>query len=126
MAENSFQEVMAQFKRMCQYYQSRGECPMNCLIPGLNISQCRKEAFYRTDFVEKVVMAWAAEHPEPVLLYPPWAEWLYDTFKAWTAKNPPRPTYEKAWFDFLRESRVPEDIARKLGIQPREETHVPD
>lgn len=97
MAE--FQDVMKQFDRMCWYYQRKRECPMGCPMNGVNISQCRKVAFEEPIVTEKTVMAWAAEHKEPV--YPTWWDWL-----AAGGLDPDDP--------------IPADIAQKLGIEPKE------
>ena len=71
MAE--FSEVMRQLNRLCSHYQNCGEsgCPMfdECGNIGAHCSDLKHS--YR---IEKTVMAWAAEHPEPQ--YPTWGEWL--------------------------------------------------
>lgn len=106
MAE--FSEVIKQFKRMCKSVTpmkcTRGECPMGCE----NIGQCRKVAFEQPSCFEDIVMAWAAEHPEPV--YPAWRDWLRSQY-------PMMGTYTMT--DIL-ESPIPDDIAQKLGIEPKE------
>lgn len=124
MAE--FKEVMKQFDRMCWHYQQKHECPMACPMNGVNISQCRKIAFEEPEVMEKTVMAWAAEHPEPV--YPTWAEWLISMglieYKA---------SFENVWhgdcnvtngiikaLNAKAEQRIPADTAEKLGLQPKE------
>ena len=56
------------------------------------------------DRLEKSVMEWANEFPEPV--YPTWYEFL-------TSR------YHKAWEAIGRDSS-PADIAEKLGIEPKE------
>jgi hypothetical protein len=68
--------------------------------------------------IEKRVMKWAAEHPEPV--YPTWGEWLYDMHVVSVqARQTPLPnlyyTIESAML-----KPIPADIAEKLGIEPKE------
>lgn len=111
MAE--FQDVMKQFDRMCWYYQRKRECPMGCPMNGVNISQCRKVAFEEPIVTEKTVMAWAAEHPEPV--YPTWWSWLIN--EGVIEKGS---TYKGA-IDQLTMHTIPADIAQKLGIEPKED-----
>lgn len=73
--------------------------------------------------IEKEVMEWAAEHPEPV--YPTWREYLtsigvipeavilqtendeFNTFWRWDEACA------------LTNKRIPADIAEKLGIEPK-------
>ena len=97
-------DVMKEFKRMCLYYTNKSKCPMGCPMSGCNISQCRKIAFQCPAEFASTVMAWAAEHPEPV--YPTWYEFLGDVYPA-------------SW-DLIANKRVPADIAQKLGIEPKE------
>ena len=118
MAE--FQEVMKQFDRMCSYCQREHECPMGCPMNGVNISQCRKIAFECPDSVERTVMAWAAQHPEPV--YPTWGEWFVS-----------RGMLPDKWDNLssayiyvgcvpnLMHTTIPADLAEKLGIEPKGE-----
>lgn len=100
MAEYS--EVIKQFKRMCKSVSpvqcTRGECPMRCE----NIGQCRKVAVEHPMEFEERVMAWVAKHPEPV--YPTLAEWLRSIGLANHRMIDP----------------IPADIAKKLGIEPKE------
>lgn len=61
MAE--FQEVMRQAARLCDYMDN------NCtLCPLTTEAFCQSCANEMENFpgVEKAIMAWAAEHPEPV------------------------------------------------------------
>lgn len=120
-----FQEVMRQWKRLCMESHGENACA-NC--------PCSKDeyalfcdAIYDTPndtnwpFIETAVMSWAAEHPEPV--YPTFAEWMYDSFLKWCQRNyPGRAKDEKAWFDYIYETRIPAYIAEKLGLQPKEES----
>lgn len=74
MGNNSFQEVIKQFNRMCWYYKRKNECPMGCPMSGVNISQCRKIIIDNPYISEKTIMDWAKEHPNPV--YPTWFNWV--------------------------------------------------
>ena len=109
MAE--FQEVIKQFKRMCWYYQRNSDCPMGCPMNGVNISQCRKVAFDEPEVTEKTVMAWAAEHPEPV--YPTYWTWLINSGVINGCTN-------KGAIERLQMTPIPADMAQKLGIEPKE------
>ena len=74
MAE--YNDIIKHFKRMCRYYNNKAtqnDCPLYCKGHGCNISHCRMLAFDDKKFAN-VVMAWAAEHPEPV--YPSIAKYL--------------------------------------------------
>lgn len=118
-----YSEVIKQFKRMCKTISAakctRGECPMGREFGCENIGQCRKIAFERYAEFEKLVMAWAAEHPEPV--YETWGDWFVEqamliegyqhaTSDAWMA----------ARFRKIMHTPIPDDIAQKLGIEPKE------
>lgn len=70
--------------------------------------------------IEKEVMSWAAEHPEPV--YPTWAEWLNSigviiSDRPFPALNIPVYVYQ-ASTKMLEP--IPANIAEKLGIIPKE------
>lgn len=63
--------------------------------------------------IEKEVMAWAAEHPEPV--YPIWWEWLENLGIV------SRVNKHSKFFDTTKMyNPIPADIAQKLGITPKE------
>jgi hypothetical protein len=123
MAE--FQEVVKQAKRMCKAQHNCYECPANVIC---NVNECHKRiscvasiSDYKN--VERIVMNWAAEHPEP--MYPTWEEWHKTNFPG--ARHDICPNY------FIREkplgtcavsckkctnTPIPADIAEKLGIKP--------
>ena len=75
--------------------------------------------------VERRVMQWAAEHPEPV--YPTWREWQHSMFP--DAHKFIRPCEfgsrnrfecdKKICYECKKEP-IPADIAEKLGIKPKE------
>lgn len=74
--------------------------------------------------IEKIIMEWAAEHPEPV--YPTWDEWNRANF--------PKAARPICMLNFTgrgacvkwdsccecQKQRIPADIAEKLGIKPLE------
>ena len=103
MGQHSFQEVMRQWRRMCAAFKNCEECPQYREYQCYNTV---KRVFEHGDIesLESNVMAWAAEHPEPV--YPTWGEYLH------TLHNEPS----------SRElsKTIPADIAQKLGIEPKE------
>jgi hypothetical protein len=69
--------------------------------------------------VEGIIMAWAAEHPEPV--YPTWWKYL-----CMINVIPDTPLGEKTFGEVVIERlmslNIPDDIAQKLGIEPKEGT----
>lgn len=126
MAE--FTDVMKQFDRMCLYYQRGLKCPMGCPMGGMNISECRKIAFEQPGIAEKTVMSWAKDHPEPVYMYPTWAEWLKEqgfVTRKTVESVDHRPgviTYKHEDVDVLAGKaydRIPADIAERLGASRR-------
>ena len=72
-----FVYVMKDWRRMCQYMNrlyGNSSCD-KCRLGGRSAvyEMCGKENFLN---MERDIVAWAAEHPEPV--YPTWEEWLLD------------------------------------------------
>lgn len=126
MAE--FVEVMKQARRLCAAHG--GMCNYrNC--PLDNGETCRILPDHDgEDYndLERIIMDWAAEHPEPV--YPSWYEYQQQTF----------PGLKSRWICPLtvgvpcqcksvtsvqactkcRNSPIPAEIAEKLGIRPKE------
>lgn len=116
MEQHSFQEVMRQWRRMCElhtcdnWYES--ELPLCPLIIQHNGYPCDDAV---TDLsqesvaqIEQIVTAWAAEHPEPV--YPTWYRWLIMMGAVGSV--------EDLFSDLQRP--IPADIAEKLGVKPKE------
>jgi len=112
MAE--FQEVMKQYYRMCETRTCTSACPLK----DEEFDICRTIGSAATDYsaeeVERIVMAWAAEHPEPV--YPTWIEYFLTIGLA-----------ERCGYGYrLRTEEfnkpIEPDIAKKLGVNPKEET----
>lgn len=125
MAE--FAEVMRKAIRICAAHGGMcisHKCPLD------NGEACRLAADQDgEDYsdVERIIMAWAAEHPAPQ--YPTWHEWQKSTFPdAESGLNP-------CEFGLMRrfgcdkreccydcaEQPIPADIAAQLGIRPIEE-----
>lgn len=70
---------------------------------------------FEIEWAEKVIKEWLEDHPEPK--YPSWFEWLQSVGVI------PKAVTERiihADPDIKIFSEMPEDIARKLGIEPRE------
>lgn len=120
-----FIEVMRQAKRMCESF-SDGDCS-ECPIGDAKVLDCGITVTSRMDCeeVERRVMQWAAENPEPV--YPTWDEWQNSTFK--DAKIDITPCTFGSWNRFkcgrkaccdCKLEPIPADIAEKLGIKPKE------
>lgn len=129
MAE--FVQTMKDWRRMCNACQTekdiRGVC--GC-FPAGNYEICAmksidKEADLACDNLyferlEKMITAWAAEHPEPV--YPSWGEWLAEQG---IVKLVNSERYDEDYQKVLVlldsvENPIPADIAKKLGIEPKE------
>lgn len=119
MAE--FSEVMRQANRMCVRY-SVDECDANRC--ELNQAGCLLQHSPETwtsdeiQNIERVVMQWAAEHPEP--RYPTWLKYLV-IIGVLPEKLPYSPSYKDtlmAVLEPLKGTEIPADIAEKLGIKP--------
>ena len=118
MAE--FQEVMRQWGRYCKGYTENHNddcdgCPFE--INGSCNSYAKDNAQY-AEQIEKHVMAWAAEHPEPV--YELWGEWFEkrgDLIRGW--HNATNIQWIAKTFGRLMCTPIPVDIAQKLGIEPK-------
>lgn len=71
MAE--FSEVMRQFDRMCKAHAGCVDCRL--ATKGSTETKCSIGSFIdESEYVEREIMEWAAEHPEPV--YPSIAKYL--------------------------------------------------
>ena len=115
-----FQEVMRQGQRMCKRFKTCGHCPIyDAKLPCPIIDVTND----KNDVIERIIMGWAAEHPEP--RYPTWSEWQKANFPdAYMPLYPcnfarcPQNYSECIDCALYRDSAIPADIARKLGIQP--------
>lgn len=101
MAE--FQKVMREWKRMCK---SRGNIPDDFV----GAESALLFAFDRPEEIERLVMEWAAEHPDPV--YPTWTEYfrMIGVFPSWSGH------------EILDATHIPAETAKKLCVAPKEGT----
>lgn len=128
MAE--FFEVMKQARRMCHSIS----CDI-CMLPELYEWMCvwgSKPLEFTDEIIAKIeskTLQWAAEHPEPK--YPTWREWQAKKFPGGNAiLTPCHFMMMQEWMgisgcdcrdcDVCSERPIPDDIARKLGIKPKE------
>lgn len=131
MAE--FTEVIKQAKRMCKAQNHCYRCPINVIC---NVNDCNKRtscvaAICDVERLERIVMDWAAAHPEP--RYPSWNEAWGKLFPS--VVSPPCKTFFGLSCDYIGreyvgkscyvegcreclEQPIPADIAEKLGIKP--------
>jgi len=122
MAE--FVDVLRQFDRMCKANTGCFKCPLH-EQDGVS-DRCSIGAFVNdSERIERVVMTWAAEHPEPV--YPLWGEWLTSIGAA--RRVPTGIPFQLANGDIVDPpyeievnlyDHIPAVIAEKLGIPPKE------
>lgn len=126
MAE--FVETMKQVQRICGCHTAinKGYCE-GCLL-ATEYGGCMLDPLEKVDseIIERRVVKWAAEHPEPV--YPSWIDAWKQLFP--DVENVPCP---KLYFgDVCRDvagegciackrSPIPAVFAEKLGIKPKEE-----
>ena len=128
MAE--FFEVMKQAQRMC----GSNSCD-NCMQPRITDGLCIWKGDL-SEFTDEVIaeieaktMDWNAKHPEPQ--YPTWKEWNEQEFPdAVSCVEPCRFMSIEKWSNLsglkcyccndCREKPIPADIAKKLGIKPKE------
>lgn len=111
MAE--YVEVIKQKKRMCN---STLCCKCDIFhLSGENIENCPQFISNNPSKAEKIIMSWAAEHPEPV--YPTWYEWL-TSIGAVTRKVKPDVASNLIETGLL--DPIPANIAEKLGIISKE------
>ena len=109
MAE--FSEVMRQFDRMCKSHAGCVDCPL--AIKGSVETKCSIGSFIDdSEYVEREIMAWAAEHPEPV--YPTWWEWLENM----GIVSKPKSECSKIFDTTRMYDNIPADFAQKHGIEP--------
>lgn len=123
---SEFTDVMRQAKRMCESF-SDGHCS-ECPVGNADVLECGITATSEMDCkdVERLVMQWAAKHPEPV--YPTWDEWQKSVFPDAEIDITPCTFGSRDRLNcFLekkcstcKEQQIPADIAEKLGIKPKE------
>lgn len=120
-----FVEVMEQARRIC--LEHPGDCH-GCPLHDDDGLVCRfdlGEKYLYYDTAERIVLKWAAEHPEPV--YPSWFDAWQQLFPG--AKNVP---CQGLYFGAdctdgsgegciaCKRSPIPAVFAEKLGIKPKE------
>lgn len=129
MAE--FQEVIKQRQRMCRSQEICLKCPIYTNQHDKEID-CKEFLFSNPDSVEKIVMQWASANPEPV--YPTWVDWWDENFN-----SDGRRMFTPCSFVSPKElgcsfghdgcmvapykcwhTRIPAEVAQKLGIKPIE------
>ena len=114
MAE--FLEVMRQGKRMCKRFKACDHCPIynaKLACPVIDVTDDKY------DVVERIIMDWAAEHPEP--RYPTWNEWYQECLPDAPLKCRRAFMYTSCGTracDACLSEPIPADIAQKLGIKP--------
>lgn len=121
MAE--FQEVMRQGKRMCERRDACVSCPIFNAKIGCPVV-CYEDDRLMAD-VERIIMDWAAEHPEP--RYPTWKEWYQECLPDAPLKCRRAFMYTSCGTrtcDACLSEPIPADIAQKLGIKPITEERV--
>lgn len=122
---SEFTEIMKQARRMCEAFRD-GHCS-ECPIGDAKVLECGITVTAKMDCneVERRVMQWAAEHPEPV--YPSWEDGWKQLFPE--AAYVPCP--DEYFGDDSRCERydgckpckaspMPAEVAEKLGIKPKE------
>lgn len=107
MAE--FQKVMQQWSRMCKTHDCCASCDIyvNC---GAKYPESRTDFNIKT--IESTVMDWAKSHPEPV--YPTWFEYVWNQVANRGVMS------DHDLVTWMSNIRIPEDIAQKLGLEPKE------
>jgi hypothetical protein len=99
-----FVQTMNNWRRMCQHMEKIcGD--LSCDICPLDVCNAIYEDNGNTDYaeIEEKVAAWAAEHP---VVYPTWGEYLHTLHNEPSSRELSKP--------------IPDDIAQKLGIEPKE------
>lgn len=128
MAE--FVEVMRQAHRMCDAYDC-DHCPITYESVLRALASDKDLTYAVIKKFESKVMQWAKEHPEPQ--YPTWEEWKKENFPDALVGLTPcyfmsierqeeimgRECGSLNCADCLNTS-IPADIAKKLGIRPKE------
>ena len=111
MAE--FVQIMKDLRRMCNAHTNNCD---KCPLASYECGRTPKNRRYFTDKqVEGIVMTWAAENPEPV--YPSWVDFLITQGLVERRKYGGGP---ELVFHFKQaEQPIPDDIAEKLGIEPK-------
>lgn len=110
-----FKDIMRDWKRMCDYYsQDDDSCCQACPITlagkdCYTIYEVDDAAYF--DGIESVVSKWAEEHP---VEYPYMIDVLQEVF------NMPNGLSSMNIWEWINTIHIPADIAKKLGIKPKE------
>ena len=122
MAE--FWKVMRNAHRMCDAYDC-DHCPLTCESVLCALASDKDLTYAVIKKFESKVMQWAKEHPE--LQYPTWAEWHKENFPNASAILTPcmfasisELGCAKTNCRACKSRPIPADIAKKLGIRPKE------
>ena len=105
MAE--FRFVMKQWRRMCD-----DERCDKCILKNFCDADPCSMHDSEINVIEDIVLKWAEKHPEPI--YPSFLVWLHKMYPQMKGMSD---------FDvvlFLLETKIPDDIAQKLGLEPKE------
>ena len=116
-----FVQIMKDWRRMCKAYTTDDDetCCAGCPIMALEYSEHGCDAIFSDwaesadwEEVEDIIKTWAAEKPAPK--YPTWWEWL--------VANVPGTDADSIYMavQVLNRTRIPYDIAQKLGLEPKE------
>lgn len=122
---SEFTDVMRQARRMCKAQEDCESCP---LWNTANFFCKLDTTCYSDDSaIESIIMQWAAKHPETA--YPTWREWQNRLFPdaegdiilpcAFVSRDRLNCT-ERTCAECIMEQQIPADIAKKLGIKPKE------
>ena len=114
--------VMKDWRRMCKAYTTDDEsCCDGCPVVDFREHGCGAifEMEDSTDWQRyaDAIRAWAAEHPEPV--YETWADYIsrlviHDICDGTISGT------ETTVLTYAMKTHIPADIAKKLGIEPKE------
>ena len=111
---SDFVQTMKDWRRMCE--NNRTDCMRFCPICANptcgELAEADDEDILKA---EDAIMAWAAEHPEPV--YPSWYEWL-SSMGIVPIEQPPEQAVLVTDIGLLK--KIPAETAQKLGIEPKE------
>ena len=114
-----FIQTMKDWKRMCNAMERERphDACCGCPLEGYGCPAIHEDNNSHMDFadVEKIVTAWAAEHPEPV--YPTWVEYLVGIG---VIPHEIRLETADALMDTHMLKPISADIAEKLEIEPKE------
>ena len=125
---SDFVQMMKDWGKMCNSNYECQKCRLSHNPVCGALSHATDEDISKA---EADIMAWAAEHPEPV--YPTWFDWLksediliVDIVPC--QSNPTSTSTQQLYVALLRGTAkmfkpIPAEIAEKLEIEPKEETY---